>query len=189
MPESDATEKEAPKRSTRSRSTATNASASAPAPKSAASDAPPAPPPAPSAQATSQLSGAVSEAMTAVRERLHAGEQFVLAGAALVVAVYVVFQLLISTVGLGDTAVWVALVTLAAIWVQRWGHHDFGTVYRVLVSALGMSLAVFAVLNFLAFVRRGGGGDGLALLGIIIFWAAGLIAGYGGFRAWRSDRA
>lgn len=199
---SDPNEQEARRRTTRSRSTAGSDAAPAeetsagaagggapsPAPKSAATTAP-ATSAASSAQpASSQITGAMTDAMSAVRERLQTGEQLALIGAGLVLAVYVIFHFLLDSFRLSEVTIWVAALTLAAIWVQRWGHHDFGNGYRLVLSVLGLSLALLAVLSFLAFIRLGGGGDAMALLGRIVFWAGGLVAGYGSVLVWRTGR-
>jgi hypothetical protein len=183
---------EAPKRTTRTRGTTEPSApvppAAAPAPKSAASGAPSSPTPVSGAPTSSQISGAVSGAYSQVRERLHAGEQLALAGAALVLGVYIIFQVLLDALRLNEVTVVLSVLLLVAIWVHRWGHHDFGSAYRVVVGAMGLSLAVFAVTNFLSFIRLGGGSDAGELLGRIIFWAAGIVAGYGAYLVWKVGR-
>ena len=173
------------------------------APKSQPSAAPtptPAPPPSPApstsssasaGNATSQASAAVGNAMSVLRERLVAGEQLVLAAAAsIVVIVYLLFQFLLNYFIVSDFTVVIAVLTVLAIWVHRWGHYDFGNGYRILIGALGLSLALFAVINFLAFVRAGGGaGDALQFIGRIIYWVAGLAAGYGAWLVFRLRQA
>ena len=75
---------------------------------------------------------------------------------------------------------------ILAIWIHRWGHYDFGKGYRVVLGALGLSLALFAVINLLAWVRGGGDSvDFLHLVGRIIFWVSGLAAGYGAWMVFR----
>ena len=145
----------------------------------------------PSTSTASQATAAVSNAMSIVRERLVAGEQMVLsAAAAIVIIVYLLFQFLLDYFILSDFTVVVAVLTILAIWVHRWGHYDFGNGYRILIGALGLSLALFAVINFLAFVRGGGGaGDALRFIGLIIYWIAGLAAGYGAWLVFRLREA
>ena len=80
----------------------------------------------------------------------------------------------------------VAVLTILAIWVHRWGHYDFGRSYRILIGALGVSLALFAILSLLAWARAGGGaGDALQLLGLVIYWISGIAAGYGAWLVFR----
>ena len=96
--------------------------------------------------------------MSAVRERLVAGEQFVLAAAAsIVVIAYLIFQFLLNFHILSDFAVLLAALTILAIWVHRWGHYDFGPGYRIMIGALGVSMALLALMNLLAWARLGGG--------------------------------
>jgi hypothetical protein len=129
--------------------------------------------------------------MGALRERLVAGEQLVLAAAAaIVVIVYLLFQFLLDYFIVSDFTVVVAVLTILAIWVHRWGHHDFGNGYRILIGALGISLTLFAVINFLAFIRSGGGvGDAMQFIGRLIYWISGLAAGYGAWLVFRLRQA
>ncbi len=162
----------------------------APSPPSPAAAPPSAPPSATNggtSGATSQASAAVGNAMSVLRQRLVAGEQLVLAAAAaIVVVVYLIFQFLLDYFIVSDFTVVVAVLTILAIWIHRWGHYDFGNGYRILVGALGLSLALFAVINFLAFVRAGGGvGEALRFIGLIIYWVSGLAAGYGAWLVFR----
>jgi hypothetical protein len=141
--------------------------------------------------ATSQASAAVGNAMSVLRQRLVFGEQLVLAAAAaIVVIVYLIFQFLLDYLIVSDFTVVVAALTVLAIWVHRWGHYDFGNGYRVLIGALGISLTLFAVINFLAFLRAGGGaGDALFFIGRIVYWISGLAAGYGAWLVFRLRQA
>ncbi len=136
---------------------------------------------------TSQATAAMSNAVTVVRERLVAGEQLVLgASAVIVVVVYLLFQFLLDYPILSDFTVVIAVLAVLAIWIHRWGHYDFGSGYRILIGALGVSLALFAVINFLAWVRLGGpSSDFLHLIGRFIYWIAGLAAGYGAWLVFR----
>ena len=145
----------------------------------------------PSTTATSQATAAVGNAVSILRERLVAGEQMVLAAAAaIVIVVYLLFQFLLDYRIIDSFTVVIAVLTILAIWVHRWGHYDFGNGYRILIGALGLSLALFAIINFLAFVRGGGGaGDALRFIGLIIYWIAGLAAGYGAWLVFRLREA
>jgi len=155
--------------------------------------APPATPPkAPPAQpsgggSTSQATAAVGNAVATLRQRLVAGEQMVLVAAAvIVVIVYLLFQFLLDYPVVSDFTVVMAVLTILAIWVHRWGHYDFGNGYRIIIGALGVSLALFAVINFLGWVRLGGpSSDFLHLIGRIIFWISGIAAGYGAWLVFR----
>jgi hypothetical protein len=191
---SDPTESQPPRRTSRARSTppaetppTTDTEATTPAAKPAAPASPP--PSTGGAAASSQLSASVSDAMSLVRARLQLGEQLLLVGAGLVLLVYVLFQVLLDSIRLNDMTVVTAVLALAAVWVHRWGHHDFGNGFRLVVGALGLSLAIFAIVNFLTFLRVGGGADGGGeLLARIVLWAGGIIAGYGAWLVWRTGR-
>ena len=126
--------------------------------------------------------------MTAVRERLQVGEQILLVGAALIIAVYVIFEVILGHRIFfdGRIPVVVAVLTVLAIWVHRWGHYDFGNGYRILLGAFGVTLLLFAFSNFLTMVRFGLPGDGLFLLGLLLYWAGGAAALYGGWMVFRS---
>jgi hypothetical protein len=134
----------------------------------------------------SQATAAVTNAVSSVRERLVAGEQMVLAASAIIVVVYLLFQFLLDYLIVGDFTVVLAILTMLAIWVHRWGHYDFGKGYRVLIGALGLSLALFAIINFLGWVRVGGDSAGfMHLIGRIIYWISGIAAGYGAWLVFR----
>jgi hypothetical protein len=135
-----------------------------------------------------QATAAASAAINDVRSKLVAGEQFML-GAALVIVVlsYFVFQFLLDYNVVGDFSVLLAVLTILAIWVHRWGHYDFGPAYRIILGALGVSLALLALMNLLAWARLGGGSaDFLHLLGRLTYWAAGVAAFVGGWQVFRT---
>jgi hypothetical protein len=136
---------------------------------------------------TSQATAAVGNAVATLRQRLVAGEQMVLVAAAVIVlVVYLIFQFLLDYTVVSDFTVVMAVLTILAIWVHRWGHYDFGNGYRIVIGALGISLALFAVINFLGWVRVGGDSAGfLHLIGRIIFWVSGIAAGYGAWLVFR----
>ena len=136
---------------------------------------------------TAQATAAVSNAVGVVRERLVAGEQLVLTGAGVIVLiVYLLFDFLLDFTIVSDFTVIVAVLTILAIWVHRWGHYDFGSGYRILIGALGVSLGLLAILSLLAWARAGGGaGDFLRLIGLIIYWISGIAAGYGAWLVFR----
>lgn len=137
---------------------------------------------------TAQATAAVSDAVGAVRERLVAGEQFVLAAAAAIVVIsYLLFEFLLDYRILSNFAVLLAVLTILAIWVHRWGHYDFGNGYRILIGALGVSLALLAVMNLLAWARLGGGStDFLHFIGRLVYWAGGIAAFYGAWLVFRT---
>jgi hypothetical protein len=141
----------------------------------------------PASGSASQATAAVSNAVSIVRQRLVAGEQLVLVAAAvIVVVVYLLFQFLLDYSVVSDFTVVLSVLTIVAIWIHRWGHYDFGNGYRIVVGALGLSLALFAVINFLGWVRLGGpSSDFLHLIGRIIFWVSGIAAGYGAWLVFR----
>ena len=135
-----------------------------------------------------QASAAASAAISDVRAKLVAGEQFVL-GAALTIVVlsYFVFDFLLDNPVVGDFSVLLAVLTVLAIWVHRWGHYDFGKGYRILLAALGISLAVLALMNLMAWVRLGGPSDDfLHLVGRLTYWAAGVAAFVGAWQVFRT---
>ena len=135
-----------------------------------------------------QASAAASAAISDVRAKLVAGEQFVL-GAALTIVVlsYFVFDFLLDNPVVGDFSVLLAVLTVLAIWVHRWGHYDFGNGYRIIIGALGVSLALLALMNLLAWARVGGpSSDFLHLLGRLTYWAAGVAAFVGAWQVFRT---
>ena len=136
----------------------------------------------------SQATAAATAAVSTVREKLVAGEQFML-GAALVIVVvsYFIFDFLLENPVVGDFSVLLAVLTVLAIWVHRWGHYDFGKGYRILLAALGISLAVLALMNLMAWVRLGGPSDDfLHLVGRLTYWAAGVAAFVGAWQVFRT---
>ena len=109
--------------------------------------------------------------------------------AALVIVVlsYFVFDFLLDNPVVGDFSVLLAVLTILAIWVHRWGHYDFGPAYRIIIGALGVSLALLALMNLLAWARIGGpSSDFLHLLGRLTYWAAGVSAFVGAWQVFRT---
>ena len=137
---------------------------------------------------TAQATAAATAALTDVRAKLVAGEQFVLSAALLIVVVsYFIFEFLLDYRVVGDFSVLLAVLTVLAIWIHRWGHYDFGSGYRILVGALGISLALLALMNLLGWARLGGPGDGVwLLLGRLTYWAAGVAAFVGAWQVFRT---
>ncbi len=137
---------------------------------------------------TQQATAAATAALSDVRAKLIAGEQFLLAAALVIVVVsYFIFEFLLDYRVLSDFTVLLSVLTVLTIWVHRWGHYDFGTGYRILVAALGVSLAVLALMNLLAWARLGGGSvDFLHLLGRLSFWASGVAAFVGAWQVFRT---
>ncbi len=140
--------------------------------------------PSQTAQATAVATAAISD----VRSKLVAGEQFVLGAALLIVVVsYFIFEFLLDYRVVGDFSVLLAVLTVLAIWVHRWGHYDFGKAYRIIIGALGVSLAILALMNLLGWARLGGPGDGVwLLLGRLTYWAAGVAAFVGAWQVFRT---
>jgi hypothetical protein len=135
-----------------------------------------------------QATAAAGAAVSAVRERLVAGEQFVLAAAGAIVVIYLLFQFLLDyRIFASDFTVVLAALTVLAIWVHRWGHYDFGSGYRILIGALGVSLAIFALMSLLAWARVGGNSaDFLHLIGRLLYWASGVAAFVGAWQVFRT---
>ncbi len=140
--------------------------------------------PSQTAQATAVATAAISD----VRAKLVAGEQFLLSAAGGIVIIYLVWQFLLDyRIFVDDFAVVVAVLTVLAIWVHRWGHYDFGSAYRIIIGAVGVSLALFALMNLLAWARVGGGStDFLHLIGRLLYWAAGVAAFVGAWQVFRT---
>jgi hypothetical protein len=125
--------------------------------------------------------------MTAVRERLQVGEQILLVGAALIVGVYLLFQVILGQrIFFEALPVVVAVLTILAIWVHRWGHYDFGSGYRILLGGFGVALLLFAFTNFLGVVRFGLNAEALELVALLLYWAGGAAALYGGWMVFRA---
>ncbi len=164
-------------------------------PKDAPLVAPPPPPqPEPASSGpsqTAQATAAVGSAVSDVRAKLVAGEQFVLAAAlSIVVVVYLLFEFLLDYRIIGDFSVLLAVLVVLAIWVHRWGHYDFGAGYRILIAGLALSLTLLALMNLLAWARLGGGSaDFLHFLGRLIYWASAVAAGYGAWLVFRIREA
>ena len=131
-----------------------------------------------------------SAAISDVRAKLVAGEQFVLgaAGWSSSLVSYLIWQFLLDyRIFVDNFVVLVAVLTVLAIWVHRWGHYDFGKAYRIIIGALGVSLALFALMNLLAWARLGGGSIGfLHLIGRLLYWAAGVAAFVGAWQVFRT---
>jgi hypothetical protein len=140
---------------------------------------------------TAQATAAAGAAVNALRERLVAGEQFVLAAAASIVLIYLVFQFLLDyRIFASNFTIILAALTVLAIWVHRWGHYDFGSGYRIIIGALGVSLALFALMSLLAWARVGGDSEGfLHLLGRLLYWASGVAAFVGAWQVFRTREA
>ncbi len=163
-------------------------------PKDAPAEEPqsqPAPPAPAGPSQTAQATAAATAAVSAVRERLIAGEQFVLAAAGGIVLIYLVFQFLLDyRIFASDFTVVLAALTVLAIWVHRWGHYDFGSAYRIIIGALGVSLALFALMSLLGWARLGGGSqDFVHLIGRLLYWAAGIAAFVGAWQVFRTRDA
>jgi hypothetical protein len=143
---------------------------------------------APAASSTAQATAVVGSAVNIVRERLVAGEQLLLAAAGAIVVVYLLFEFLLDYgIFVGGFVPVLSVLTILAIWVHRWGHYDFGRGYRVVAGALGISLALFAITSLLAWLRVGGNSvDFLHLIGRLVYWVAGIAAGYGGWLVFRT---
>ena len=137
---------------------------------------------------TQQATAAATAALSDVRSKLVAGEQFMLAAALVIVVVaYFIFDFLLDNAVVGDFTVLLAVLTVLAIWVHRWGHYDFGSGYRIILGALGVSLALLALMNLLAWARVGGSSsDFLHLIGRLTYWAAGVAAFVGAWQVFRT---
>jgi len=158
-------------------------------PKKTPKEEPQSQPPQPAAPSqTSQATAAATAAVSTVREKLIAGEQFMLAAALTIVIVsYFIFDFLLDNSVVGDFSVLLAVLTVLTIWVHRWGHYDFGKGYRILLAALGLSLGILALMNLLAWARLGGPSDDfLHLLGRLTYWAAGVAATVGAWQVFRT---
>jgi hypothetical protein len=172
-------ENETPKKTTRS--------------KSSASKAPPEPEPAqPSSSGASQATqatAAVTNAVSVVREKLVAGEQMALSAAGLIVLVWIIWDLILDYPTMSTFTLLVAVLMVLSIWVHRWGHYDFGNGYRILIGALGLSLALFAVTNLLLVFRNDLNSGAMDWLGSLLFWIGGIVAGYAAWLVFRIREA
>lgn len=162
----------------------------APAEQPAESEQPAAPAEPTGPSQAQQATAAATAAVTAVRERLVAGEQFALGAAGGIVLIYLIWQFLLEyrIFAPGSFAVVLAVITVLTIWVHRWGHYDFGKAYRIILGAEGVSLALFALMNLLAWARGGGNAseDFLNLIGYLLYWAAGVAAFVGAWQVFRT---
>lgn len=135
---------------------------------------------------SSAAAAAAVNTVNIVRERLQAGEQMALSGAGLIALVWILFDLIVDDGTVSSFTLLIAVLTVLAIWIHRWGHYDFGTGYRIVIGALGLGLALFAVTNFLLIVRTGISASALQLLGLLLFWVGGVVAGYGAWLVFRT---
>ena len=135
---------------------------------------------------TAAAAEAVSNTVNTVRERLKTGEQLALSGAMLVALVWVVFDLIFDDRTVSSFTLLIAVLAILAIWVHRWGHYDFGSSYRIVIGALGLALSLFAVTNFLLVIRTGISASAVQLLGLLLFWVGGVVAGYGAYLVFRA---
>ena len=145
--------------------------------------------PAPSGPSqTAQATAAASAAISDVRAKLIAGEQFVLGAAGGIVLIYLIWQFLLEyRIFVDNFPVIIAVLTVLAIWIHRWGHYDFGKAYRIIIGALGVSLALFALMSLLAWARAGGNSqDFFHLLGRLLYWASGVAAFVGAWQVFRT---
>ena len=136
-----------------------------------------------------QATAAATAAVTAVREKLVAGEQIALTGALSIVGLsWFVFSFLLDNPFIiSNFAVLLAVLLVLAIWVHRWGHYDFGKAYRIVVAGLGVSLAVLALMNLLVWARPlDNSGDLGELLGRLIYWVGGGVAFVGAWQVFRT---
>ncbi len=149
----------------------------------------PAPAPAPSGPSQAQqASAAASAAISDVRAKLVAGEQFMLSAAGGIVLIYLIWQFLLDyRIFVDNFPVIIAVLSVLTIWIHRWGHYDFGKAYRLVVGALGVSLALFALMSLLGWARLGGNSeDFFHLLGRLLYWAAGVAAFVGAWQVFRT---
>ena len=161
--------------------------------KATAAEAAPAEQPAADTQSqdstSAQATAAATAAVSAVREKLVAGEQLALIGAlSIVVLSWFVFSFLLDNPFIiSDFAVLLSVLLLLAIWVHRWGHYDFGKAYRIVVAGLGVSLAILALMNLLTWARPlDNSGDLGELLGRLFYWAGGVAAFVGAWQVFRT---
>ena len=109
-----------------------------------------------------------------------------LSGAGLVALVWIVFDFILDDRTVSTFTLLIAVLAILAIWVHRWGHYDFGNGYRIVLGALGLGLALFAITNFLLDIRTGINASALQLLGLLLFWVGGVVAGYGAWLVFRT---
>jgi hypothetical protein len=135
-----------------------------------------------------QASAAASAAISDVRAKLVAGEQFMLSAAGGIVLIYLIWQFLLDyRIFIDNFPVIIAVLTVLTIWIHRWGHYDFGKAYRIVLGALGVSLALFALMSLLGWARVGGNSeDFFHLLGRLLYWAAGVAAFVGAWQVFRT---
>jgi hypothetical protein len=142
-----------------------------------------------SSSQTAQATAAASAAITGVREKLVAGEQLALLGALSIVGLsWFVFSFLLDKPFIvSDFAVMLSVLLVLAIWVHRWGHYDFGKPYRIIIAALGVSLAILALMNFLTWARPlDNSGDLGELLGRLAYWGGGVATFIGAWQVFRT---
>jgi hypothetical protein len=197
-----------PRKTTRSRAAsgaqpeeaATPPAATPPPPAPAAAPTPPTPPPPPPAASTpapapaqegpppgAQVAAALTGVASTLKQRL-SGPELLLGGGALLIfgASFVVFSILLGTLGASESSVIVAGVLLVIIGLERTQTQGFGGWYKVALVLLGAVLLLGAMYSLLYTFRHYASSlSGLDWLSMLCWWAGGVIAGVGSWLAFR----
>jgi uncharacterized membrane protein YoaT (DUF817 family) len=131
-------------------------------------------------------SGIGSELSSTVA-KLGAGEKLAVLGAAGVLAVWLVFDLLIDEYRTGDTMFVLALVVVAAAYKHHNGGSEGWSIdYRTLVIVGGALLGILGGYYVIEEVRADiFDADGATIVGALVFYAASITSGVG---AWQMSR-
>ena len=135
----------------------------------------------------SSVGSKVGKEISETVAKLGAGEKFAVLGAAGVLGVWLVFDLLIDEYFTGHLAFVLALVVVAAAYLHHTkGSGDWAVPYKTVVSVCAGLLGVLGAWFLIEEVRGDIlGADAATVLGALIFYVASIVSGVG---AWQLSK-
>jgi hypothetical protein len=134
----------------------------------------------------------VAAAMSGMLGKMTRGEQFALAGAAVVVFIsFLLFGFILNAFGgTSELAVTASIGLLAVLWVKAQGRYEIGANYPLILLLLCLTVAVPAAIALLSYVRVavapfGSFGGGINLIADLSLWIGGALAAVGGWWVWK----